>query len=529
MATATSRSPDSGGTVGTLHSAVRLRVARWPGTPDGPGTVVLVQGRGEAIEAYAEVIADLRRRGFAVLTYDHRGQGGSQRRVAGGGHVASYGQYVDDLLDVVRHGVQEGLPRPYYVLAHSMGGLVALLAQPQLAEEVERMVLVAPLLGIHRLPAPPAIVALVVGLARLLGLGRTKVARSVGAMPSFADNRITSDPRRYRAYKSVFDDHPQLTTGAPTLAWVGATLSAMARVRRRTGTPLAIPTLFVAAGSETIVSTPAIDRFARAAPGGGVVIVPGARHHLLIERDGLRVQAFAAIDAFIRNVDRRLAVQRPVRFARTMRFEEGPPLHGTGMTGPDGAVDAEVAEPRDAVPTPTSTVATAPPGAPEPTVQASDASPPPGEQSEAKVPDVADGPAGSARLRERLRRRRSRRGEAAADGQDGSVAGAPDASEAEPSTDDHDGSSIPPEADATVPTARPADPPSPRGGSSEGAEPSGGDDPGAGGNPPRRRRAMAQRSAEPVRTAPLDEPTAASQLRREGRRRRPGRGSPRKD
>ena len=56
-------------TVGALegYDGTKLRYAHWPATR-GPllGTVCIFPGRGEYIEKYFEVVADLRRRGFAV-------------------------------------------------------------------------------------------------------------------------------------------------------------------------------------------------------------------------------------------------------------------------------------------------------------------------------------------------------------------------------------------------------------------------------------------------------------------------------
>src|SRR4026207_1372149 len=93
----------SGATTGTFKGVggVDVRVARWAPTR-GPrrGTVCLFQGRGEYIEKYFEVIADLRRRGFSVATMDWRGQGGSSRPLANPlkGHVSSFSEYDRDLL-----------------------------------------------------------------------------------------------------------------------------------------------------------------------------------------------------------------------------------------------------------------------------------------------------------------------------------------------------------------------------------------------------------------------------------------------
>src|ERR1700710_2495060 len=64
----------------TTIDNMRLRYARWPKTAGAQkGTVCLVQGRTEFIEKYFETVADFQARGFAVATFDWRGQGGSQR------------------------------------------------------------------------------------------------------------------------------------------------------------------------------------------------------------------------------------------------------------------------------------------------------------------------------------------------------------------------------------------------------------------------------------------------------------------
>src|ERR1041384_8295279 len=58
------------------------------------------------------------------------------------------------------------------------------------------------------------------------------------------------------------------------------------------------PFLVVAAGQDQIVSTPAIDEFAIRLRAGSQLIMPGARHELLMEQDRCRGQALAGFDAF---------------------------------------------------------------------------------------------------------------------------------------------------------------------------------------------------------------------------------------
>ena len=59
------------------------------------------------------------------------------------------------------------------------------------------------------------------------------------------------------------------------------------------------PILIMAAGHDQIVSTPAIDDFAIRLRAGSHLIVPGARHELLMEQDRFRQQVLAAFDAFV--------------------------------------------------------------------------------------------------------------------------------------------------------------------------------------------------------------------------------------
>src|ERR1700694_105030 len=74
---------------------VNLRFARWEPPPGRKGTVVVLQGRAEYIEKYFETVRDLRARGFAVATFDWRGQGYSDRvlRNKRKGYVQSFSQY----------------------------------------------------------------------------------------------------------------------------------------------------------------------------------------------------------------------------------------------------------------------------------------------------------------------------------------------------------------------------------------------------------------------------------------------------
>ena len=60
-----------------------------------------------------------------------------------------------------------------------------------------------------------------------------------------------------------------------------------------------LPTLIVAAGADPVCATPATERFAARLKAGHAIVIPGARHEILMERDAIREQFWAAFDAFI--------------------------------------------------------------------------------------------------------------------------------------------------------------------------------------------------------------------------------------
>jgi len=129
---------------------VSLRFARWAPPPGRKGTVVVMQGRAEYIEKYFETVRDLRARGFAVATFDWRGQGLSDRALSDRrkGHVRNFSEYLTDLEAIMDQVVLPDCPPPIFALGHSMGGAVAIRACHDGARWFERVVLSAPMISL---------------------------------------------------------------------------------------------------------------------------------------------------------------------------------------------------------------------------------------------------------------------------------------------------------------------------------------------------------------------------------------------
>jgi lysophospholipase len=269
---------------------VNLRFARWAPPAGRKGTVVLLQGRAEYIEKYFETVRDLRARGFAVATFDWRGQGMSDRALSDRrkGHVRNFSEYAIDLEAVMEQVVLPDCPPPIFALGHSMGAAIAIHACHEGSRWFERMVLSAPMIALR-----PSKMTTVAGplarFMRLLGRGGGYVptgdGRPVGA-EEFIGNVLTSDPVRYARNAAVMEAAPELGIGAPTVAWADAAL----RLMKRFAMPgyanqIRQSILLVAAGRDEVVSTPAIEVFGMNLLAGRHLIIAGSKHEILQEQD----------------------------------------------------------------------------------------------------------------------------------------------------------------------------------------------------------------------------------------------------
>ncbi len=282
----------------------RLRAASFAPPGEARGTVAVFQGRAEFIEKYFETIGDLLARGFHVVTLDWRGQGGSERELANPrkGHIDDFSFYQRDLEAFIAQVLAPSHKEPWFALAHSMGGSILLERAHSRNTPFQRMVLTAPMIEVAglRFPGVPRTLA---DALDMLGLGAMYVPGGKDASlldTPFEGNKLTTDRARFARNAGVLAAAPELAIGDPTIGWANAAFRQMQRFtlpdyagRSRT------PTLFVASGRDEIVANRPMERFAQRIDLASLVVIPGARHEILLERDELREQFWAAFDAFI--------------------------------------------------------------------------------------------------------------------------------------------------------------------------------------------------------------------------------------
>ncbi len=276
---------------------VRLRAARWI-TDDARGTVLLCHGFTEFIEKYYEVVDDLRRRRYSVVTFDWRGQGLSTRLIADQqrGYVESFDDFVDDALRVADALTEPG--QPLLLVAHSMGGNVALRLLQEHPERFERAVLCAPMLGWDWLPTD------LIGAVAARQVRRGHGERYIwgGRDPDTKTHlfRVTSDEARLERWKELCRREPGLLLGSPTWQWMREAARSTSLVTRPERIArIAAPTLLASAGRDYVVSAAKQRRLASRSDRISLVEFPDAMHEILHETDPIRGRFWSAFDDFV--------------------------------------------------------------------------------------------------------------------------------------------------------------------------------------------------------------------------------------
>lgn len=269
---------------------VRLRLAWWP-SEGARGTVLLFPGRTEHIEKYGRIARDVTRAGYVLLTIDWRGQGMSER-VADDpqlGHVAEFLDFQKDV-DVMARLVEDAdLPRPRFLIAHSMGGCIGLRALTN-DLPVKRAVFSAPMWGIQ-LPAPVRpLPHIIPPVARAL---RMEKRYAPGTRPTnyvsetgFQENLLTSDPETYTWLGKHAEAALEFSLGGPSVQWIG---EATTEIRALAALPRPeTPVLTYLGTEEAIVSADAIRRMHGDWPSAELRIVQGAKHEIMMEAEPTR-------------------------------------------------------------------------------------------------------------------------------------------------------------------------------------------------------------------------------------------------
>lgn len=276
--------------------------------------LLLLTGRADFLEKWAGAISELHETGFAIASFDWRGQGGSSRLTqSGAGHIDSFDTWLSDLDHLAGWAKAALAGEKWLALGHSMGGhlLTRWIADPArrnlpLRETLDGAVLAAPFFG---LGGPVAMKAAALRLAPL------QVARGLAANFAWGQKPYgTLQQRAERQYlltgsRAHFEDeglwvraHPELATGGVSWGWIKAFADSEAVLERLPLEQLELPVQMLLADRERLVDNRAALRIAARIPNLRHLILPGAAHELLREADEVRQEALISIRNFAQEV-----------------------------------------------------------------------------------------------------------------------------------------------------------------------------------------------------------------------------------
>ena len=257
--------------------------------------VCIVHGQGEHVSRYDQVASELNAMGGLVFGADHRGEGRS-----GGipGHTERFEQYGEDLLDVFRDfqsqfGADRGPDKlPWFIWAHSMGGLITLtyLLDHERDVKLRGVVISAPLLG----------------LKMKIGWLKEKAVRLIAklaprlAVPTGIDaSTISRDPVQVQRY--VAD--PRRVTKITT-SWAVAMERAIDRVEQEVG-KISVPMHWYVGTGDMLCDHESTTKVFASLPAAAsndqtIELWAGYYHELHNEPAELRAPVIASIHAWIR-------------------------------------------------------------------------------------------------------------------------------------------------------------------------------------------------------------------------------------
>ncbi len=272
---------------------VRLRIGVWP--VGAKGTVFLLPGRTEYIEKYGRAATDLAARGYGVITIDWRGQGLADRGLPDRmvGHVDDFAEYQLDVQAMLAMAGQLGLPEPYYMLAHSMGGCIGLRALIK-GMPVKAAAFSAPMWGISIAAWMRPFATLIsqvsgwVGQSHRFAPGTSD--KSYVADAAFAGNVLTTDPEMWRYMHRQIIAHPELALAGPSLAWLHQALNECNALSLAPSP--AVPAVTSLGSAEKVVDPgPVHLRMARWQD-GRLDLYQGAEHEIIMETPDHRGRFF---------------------------------------------------------------------------------------------------------------------------------------------------------------------------------------------------------------------------------------------
>lgn len=275
--------------------------------------LVLVTGRSESYLKYQELAFDLYQQGYNIFIIDHRGQGLSARLLTDRhkGYVKNFDDYAIDLKqfidDVVMRHCKNITSKAHtvkpHLLAHSMGGAIAVRMMQLFPNTVQSAVLTSPMIAVNNGNIPNWLAKTIIYSGDKLDswfsdeanyfIGQTGFTQT-----PFAENELSQSAMRYQTFLDIYRENEVIQLGGVTTHWLNEAIKANKQIFANLD-KLNSPILVMQSGNDTIVSNEAQNAFCQqlhqqnsaSCPKGKPFTIAHALHELMFEQDQYRTPA----------------------------------------------------------------------------------------------------------------------------------------------------------------------------------------------------------------------------------------------
>lgn len=262
--------------------------------------VTIVNGRCESYLKYQEIAYDFYSQGFAVFMFDHLGQGLSTRLlpVAEKGYIHSFNDYIGGLALFVEQVVKSNWRGEHFLLAHSMGAAISYLYLANNPHPFTKAVLSAPMFGIPTPNIPAWLAKLIVNTLSFIRLNKHYFLGQAGYQDKpFLNNQLMQNETRYRVFRQLYKENPNLRLGGVTVGWLKQAFTAIEQIK---STSASLPVLLLQAEKDTIVDNQAQNQIVSKNKLITKKVYQDSWHEILFEQDLIRDKALQDIFDFFK-------------------------------------------------------------------------------------------------------------------------------------------------------------------------------------------------------------------------------------
>ena len=264
-------------------------------TPGARNCLVILPGRTEPVEKYAEVVYDLMQtnagKNLNFFLLDHRGQGSSGRMKAPSdmGHVDLFENYVADLEKFVINQKLDLACEQKFLLAHSLGAGIATAYILKHSQGFDRVALSSPMLKIKTAPYSYGVAKAIIQASVLVGRGAKFSIGQSGFDPNlkFADNTFTTSPERFHMAMSVFKEYPKTKLGGVSNRWILEVMKGT-KVFRSHYHEINVPLRVFTAGMESYSEPSEMIKLCAEASDCKRINLENSKHEVMMDRDANR-------------------------------------------------------------------------------------------------------------------------------------------------------------------------------------------------------------------------------------------------